>query len=245
MAGIDQGKVRAHGGPQKNGQTEKSVGIRIAPSILSADFGRLKDEIRAVEAAGADWIHVDVMDGHFVPNLTLGPSIVKAIRSATSLPMDVHLMIENADSFVVPFAEAGGDILTVHAETGYHHLRTIDFIKSQGKRAGFALNPATPLSAVEEVIPAIDLLLIMTVNPGFGGQRYIASMTRKIAAAKQLIDSSGRRIELEVDGGLKEENAREAVEAGAMVLVMGTEIFLSNDYAEKIANVRRRIAKDS
>jgi ribulose-phosphate 3-epimerase len=217
------------------------MSVSIAPSILSADFLRLGDEIRAVESAGADYIHVDVMDGHFVPNLTLGPMIVKAVRSVTSLPLDVHLMIENADSFIAPFAEAGSDIITIHTETGYHHFRTLDLIKSYGKKAGVALNPATPLSAVEEIVEGIDLLLIMSVNPGYGGQRYIPSMTRKIEAARRMIDATGRQIELEVDGGLKEENAAMVAEAGATILVMGTEIFLSTDYAGKISSIKKRL----
>ena len=213
----------------------------IAPSILSANFIRLGEEIRAVEAAGADIIHVDVMDGHFVPNLTIGPMIVKAIRSITSLPFDVHLMIENADAFVPAFSDAGGDIITVHVETGYHLFRTIDLIKAHGRKAGLALNPATPLSSIEELLPVIDLLLVMTVNPGFGGQGYIASMTEKISAARRMIDGTGRPIELAVDGGIKAENAAMVTKAGATMLVMGTEIFLSGDYAGKIADVRRRI----
>ncbi len=155
--------------------------IGLAPSILSADFSRLEQEIRAVEAAGADVIHVDVMDGHFVPNLTIGPAVVKAVRKVTGLPLDIHLMIEHPDYFVDAFADAGGDIITIHAETGYHLFRTIELIKSCGKKAGVALNPATPLSAVSEVLTEIDLLLVMTVNPGFGGQAYIPSMTGKIA----------------------------------------------------------------
>ena len=166
--------------------------ISLAPSILSADFSRLEQEIKAVEAAGADVIHVDVMDGHFVPNLTIGPVIVKAVRKATSLPLDIHLMIEHPDFFVDAFADAGGDIITVHAETGYHLFRTIDLIKSRGKKAGVALNPATPLGAVGEVLTEIDLLLVMTVNPGFGGQAYIPSMTGKIAAARRMLDA-GRK----------------------------------------------------
>lgn len=217
--------------------------VSIAPSILSANFLRLEEEIQACEAAGANIIHVDVMDGHFVPNLTLGPMIVKAIRSITSLPLDVHLMIENADAFVASFSDAGGDIITVHAETGYHHFRTIDLIKSCGKKAGLALNPATPLTHVEELLPVIDLLLIMTVNPGFGGQGYIPSMTEKIRTARRMIDRTGRAIDLEVDGGIKAENAAMVTAAGATVLVMGTEIFLSGDYAGKIADVRRRIER--
>ncbi|OPY64145.1 MAG: Ribulose-phosphate 3-epimerase [Syntrophorhabdaceae bacterium PtaU1.Bin034] len=217
--------------------------ISIAPSILSANFLRLEEEIRDVEAAGADLIHVDIMDGHFVPNLTIGPMIVKAIRRITTLPLDVHLMIENADTFVDAFADAGSDIITVHAETGYHHFRTIDLIKSHGKKVGFALNPGTPLSAVEEVISRIDLLLIMTVNPGFGGQAYIPSMTRKIARARQMLDRAGSPAELEVDGGVKAENAEMVAEAGATILVMGTEIFLSGDYGRKIADIKKRLQK--
>jgi ribulose-phosphate 3-epimerase len=217
------------------------MSVYIAPSILSADFSRLAEEIRAVETAGADYIHVDVMDGHFVPNLTLGPTVVSAVRSVSSLPLDVHLMIENAGAFIIPFADAGSDVITIHAETGYHHFRTLDLIRSRGKKAGFALNPATPLSVAEEVMPNIDLLLIMSVNPGFGGQSYIPSMTRKIAAARRMIDATGRNIELEVDGGLKEGNAATVVGAGATVLVMGTEIFLSEDYGKKIGNIRKRL----
>jgi ribulose-phosphate 3-epimerase len=215
--------------------------VSIAPSILSANFLRLEEEIRAVEAAGADIIHLDVMDGHFVPNLTIGPMVVKAVRSITALPLDVHLMIENADAFVAAFSDAGGDIITIHAETGYHLHRTVDLIKTHGKKAGLALNPATPLAVVEELLSEIDLLLIMTVNPGFGGQSYIRPMTRKIGAARRMIDGAGRPIELEVDGGVKAENAAVVAEAGASILVMGTEIFESGDYAGKIADVRRRI----
>jgi ribulose-phosphate 3-epimerase len=217
--------------------------ISIAPSILSANFLRLEEEIKDVEAAGADLIHVDIMDGHFVPNLTIGPMIVKAIRRITTLPLDVHLMIENAGAFVDAFADAGSDIITIHAETGYHHFRAIDLIKSRGKKAGFALNPGTPLTAVEEVISHVDLLLIMTVNPGFGGQAYIPSMTRKIAGARQMLDRAGSPAELEVDGGVKAENAGMVVEAGATVLVMGTEIFLSGDYGRKIADIKKRLQK--
>lgn len=217
------------------------MNVLIAPSILSADFGRLEEEVRAVETAGADIVHLDVMDGHFVPNLTLGPMIVKAVRSITSLPLDVHLMIEHADAFVGPFADAGSDIITIHAETGYHHFRTLDLIRSYGKKAGFALNPATPLSAAEEVMSDIDLLLVMSVNPGFGGQHYIPSMTRKIEAARRMIDKSGKSVHLEVDGGLKEENAAIVARAGATVLVMGTEIFMSEDYARKIGDIKKRL----
>jgi ribulose-phosphate 3-epimerase len=215
--------------------------ISLAPSILSADFSRLEQEIKAVEAAGADVIHVDVMDGHFVPNLTIGPVIVKAVRKATSLPLDIHLMIEHPDFFVDAFADAGGDIITIHAETGYHLFRTIDLIKSRGKKAGVALNPATPLPAVGELLTEIDLLLIMTVNPGFGGQAYIPSMTGKIEHARRMLDAAGRPIELAVDGGIKADNSRMVTDAGATMLVMGTEIFQSGDYRGKMADIRKRV----
>ncbi len=217
------------------------MSVSIAPSILSANFLRLEEEIERVAAAGADLIHVDVMDGHFVPNLTIGPMIVKALRKITTLRLDVHLMIENADTFVPAFADAGSDIITVHAETGYHHFRTIDLIKSCGKKAGIALNPATPLSAVQELLGQIDLLLIMSVNPGFGGQAYIPSMTEKVAGARRMIDSVRPGIELEVDGGVKADNAAMIAGAGASILVMGTEIFLSGDYQAKISDVKKRI----
>ncbi len=218
------------------------MSVAVAPSILSANFLRLGEEIEHVAAAGADIIHVDVMDGHFVPNLTIGPMIVKALKGITALPLDVHLMIENADAFVPAFADAGSDIITVHAETGYHLFRTIDLIKSHGKKAGIALNPATPLNAVQELISQIDLLLIMSVNPGFGGQAYIPSMTEKIKGARRMIDATRRAVELEVDGGVKADNAALIAEAGATILVMGTEIFLSNDYRAKISDVKRRIS---
>jgi len=215
--------------------------ISLAPSILSADFSHLEQEIKAVEAAGADVIHVDVMDGHFVPNLTIGPVIVKAARKATSLPLDIHLMIEHPDFFVNAFADAGGDIITIHAETGYHLFRTIDLIKSCGKKAGVALNPATPLPAVGELLTEIDLLLIMTVNPGFGGQAYIPSMTGKIEHARRMLDAAARPIQLAVDGGIKAGNSRMVTEAGATMLVMGTEIFQSGDYRGKMEDIRRRV----
>jgi len=214
---------------------------RIAPSILSADFANLAAEIRSVEAAGADWIHVYVMDGHFVPNITIGPLIVEAVRPVTDLPLDVHLMIENPESFVLPFSEAGADLITVHVETGYHLFRTIDLIKQQGKKAGIALNPATPLATVKHLIHVIDLLLIMTVNPGFGGQTYISPMTEKIREARMMVDASGKEINLQVDGGIKANNVRTVVEAGAEVLVMGSEIFGSPDYLSKIREVRNAL----
>ena len=215
---------------------------RIAPSILSADFANLAAEIRSVEAAGADWIHVDVMDGHFVPNITIGPLIVEAVRPVTGLPLDVHLMIEHPESFVLPFSEAGADLITVHVETGYHLFRTIDLIKQQGKKAGIALNPATPLATVKHLIHVVDLLLIMTVNPGFGGQTYIGPMTEKIREARMMVDASGREIDLQVDGGIKANNVRTVVEAGAEVLVMGSEIFGSPDYLSKIGEIRNALA---
>lgn len=214
---------------------------RIAPSILSSNFSILAEEIRAVESAGADLIHVDVMDGHFVPNITIGPLIVEAVRPITSLTLDVHLMIENPEDFVPVFSQAGADIVTVHVETGYHLFRTIDLIKQHGKKAGIAVNPATPLEAVRHLIQVIDLLLIMTVNPGFGGQAFIASLQDKIREARRMIDFSGRAIDLEVDGGLKAGNARSVAEAGADILVMGSEIFGSPDYVGKISEIRNAI----
>ena len=217
------------------------MSVSIAPSILSANFLRLDREIKDVQAAGADLLHVDVMDGHFVPNITIGPMIVEAARKATTLPLDVHLMISNPAAFVDSFADAGADSITVHAEADNHLFRTIDAIKSRGKKAGVSLNPSTPLAAVEHLIREIDLLLIMTVNPGFGGQSYIAAMDEKISAAHAMIAKSGRQIDLEVDGGIKASNARHVVELGANILVMGTEIFHAKNYAEKIRQVREEI----
>lgn len=215
--------------------------VRIAPSILSADFSNLAAEIRAVESAGVDWIHVDVMDGHFVPNITIGPLIVEALRPVTALPLDVHLMIENPEFFVPIFSEAGADVITVHVETGRHLFRTIDLIKQHGKKAGLALNPATPLTTIKHLIQVIDILLVMTVNPGFGGQAFIAPMTGKIREAREMIDASGRAIDLEVDGGIKAGNAWAVTEAGAEVLVMGSEIFGNNDYLKKVSEIRQAI----
>jgi ribulose-phosphate 3-epimerase len=217
------------------------MSVSIAPSIQSADFLRLEQEIKAVQAAGADLLHVDVMDGHFVPNITIGPMIVEAARKATALPLDVHLMISNPAAFVDSFADAGADIITVHAEADNHLFRTIDVIKSRGKKAGVSVNPSTPLAAVEHLIRVIDLLLIMTVNPGFGGQSYIAAMDEKIRAARAMIAKSGRQIDLEVDGGIKASNARHVVELGANILVMGTEIFHAKNYTEKFRQVREQI----
>ena len=215
--------------------------VSIAPSILSADFLRLEQEIKAVAGVGADMFHVDVMDGHFVPNITIGPMIVQAARKATALPLDVHLMISNPAAFVDSFADAGADIITVHTEADNHLFRTIDAIKSRGKKAGVSLNPSTPLAAVEHLIRTIDLLLIMTVNPGFGGQSYIAAMDEKIRAARAMIVKSGRQVDLEVDGGVKASNARHVVELGANILVMGTEIFHAKNYEEKMREIREQL----
>ena len=214
--------------------------VRIAPSILAADFARLGEEVRAVSEAGADWIHVDVMDGHFVPNLTIGPGVVKALRPHSRLPFDVHLMISPVDPFIEDFVNAGADILTVHPEAGPHLHRTIQHIKANGVRAGVSLNPASPVSLVENILGDIDLILVMSVNPGFGGQKFIASQLDKIATLRAMIDQSGRDIDLEVDGGITAETAPEAIAAGADALVAGTATFLGGPtaYAANIAKLR-------
>lgn len=214
--------------------------IRIAPSILSADFARLGDELNAMTAAGADYLHIDVMDGHFVPNITIGPAVVKALRAHSSLPFDVHLMISPVDPYIPAFAEAGSDIITVHPEAGPHLHRTIQLIKSLGKKAGVSLNPATPVEAVDQVLGDIDLVLVMSVNPGFGGQAFITSQLDKIRALRERIDAGGRAIELEVDGGINAETARQAVAAGADVLVAGTASFSGGSaaYAENLRRLR-------
>ncbi len=213
---------------------------RIAPSILSADFARLGEEVRAIEQAGADYVHIDVMDGHFVPNLTIGPAVVKALRPHSRLPFDVHLMISPVDAFIRDFAEAGADIITVHPEAGPHLHRTLQLIKSFGKKAGVSLNPATPVEVVDFVLDDIDLILVMSVNPGFGGQSFINSQLAKIRELRARIDATGRTIDLEVDGGINIETAQAAREAGADVLVAGTATFTggSKSYADNIRRLR-------
>jgi ribulose-phosphate 3-epimerase len=210
--------------------------VRIAPSILSADFATLGREIEAVTAAGADWIHVDVMDGHFVPNLTIGPMVVKALRPHSNRPFDVHLMITPVDPFVPAYAEAGADTISFHPEAGPHVHSTIQLIKSLGKRAGLVLNPATPVAAVEPVLADLDLVLVMSVNPGFGGQAFLSSQLAKIATLRRMIDALGKPIDLEVDGGVNPETARRCIEAGADALVAGTAVF-SGGPARYAANI--------
>ena len=214
--------------------------VRIAPSSLSADFSRLAAEVEAVERAGADIIHVDVMDGHFVPNITIGPLVVKALRSHVKKPLDVHLMIAPVDPFIEPFVKAGADGLTVHPEAGPHVHRTLQLIRSFGKRAGVVLNPGTPIDMIDNVIEFVDLVLIMSVNPGFGGQEFIHSQLKKIEAAAERIARSGRNIDLEVDGGITPETARLAIDAGANILVAGTAVFKGGPqhYAANITALR-------
>ena len=216
---------------------------KIAPSILSADFSRLGEEIKAVEKAGADLIHVDIMDGHYVPNLTIGPGVVSSLRKTTALPFDVHLMIEDPDRYIDAFADAGSNILTVHAEAVVHLHRTVHYIKGKGIRAGVSLNPSTPLSCIEEILPDIDLLLIMTVNPGFGGQKFIAGMLPKIRKARELAQSRGLGLAIEVDGGVTPDNIGTLAEAGADIFVAGAAIFGSPSYSDTITRMKGILTK--
>jgi len=211
---------------------------KIAPSILSADFAKLGDEIRAVEAAGADWIHVDVMDGHFVPNITIGPLVVDAIRPVTDLPLDVHLMIENADRYIPDFAKAGADIIAVQTEACVHLHRTLQFIRQNGCKSGVVLNPATPIGSLEWILPEIDLVVLMSVNPGFGGQTFIPATLEKIGRLRKMIDARGLAIEIEVDGGVNSKTIASVSQAGADVFVAGSAIFGSDDYAATISEFR-------
>ena len=213
---------------------------KIAPSILASDFARLGEEVRAMTDAGADYIHVDVMDGHFVPNISIGPQMVKALRPHTKLPLDVHLMISPVDPFIKEFADAGADIITVHPEAGPHVHRTIQLIKSFGKKAGVSLNPGSSISSIEHILGDIDLILVMTVNPGFGGQSFIDSQRAKMRDVRAMIDRSGRAIELEVDGGINGQTAALAIEAGADVLVAGTAAFAGGPdrYRDNITKLR-------
>lgn len=212
----------------------------ISPSILSADFARLGEEVRAIDAAGCDWIHIDVMDGHFVPNLTIGPGVVKALRPHTDKPFDVHLMVSPVDNWLESFADAGADIITVHPEAGPHVHRTVQAIRALGKKAGVSLNPATPAKMLDYLIDEIDLVLVMSVNPGFGGQSFISSQLRKIEAIRKMIDKTGRDIHLEVDGGVDPTTARQCVDAGADVLVAGSATFRGGPerYAANIAALK-------
>jgi ribulose-phosphate 3-epimerase len=216
--------------------------LRIAPSLLSADFGRLADEVRAVEAGGADWIHVDVMDGRFVPNITIGPLVVEAVRKVTRLPIDAHLMIVEPERYVEAFARAGADVISVHAEVSPHLHRTLQAIRAAGARPAVALNPSTPLSALEWVLPDCEMVLLMSVNPGFGGQRFIDACTEKVRRLRELADARGLPLEIEVDGGIKPETAARVARAGANVLVAGTAVFGAPDYAAAITGIRAAAA---
>lgn len=220
--------------------------IKISPSILSADFSRLGEEIRAIDLGGADYIHVDVMDGHFVPNITIGPLVVEAVRKVTAKPLDVHLMIENPDRYIPDFARAGADLITVHQETVPHLHRTIQLIKSLGKKAGVSINPATPVSTLDVILDDLDLVLLMSVNPGFGGQSFIPATLAKISALRQRIEERGLSVEIEIDGGVKADNIGEIAAAGADVFVAGSAVFSTPDYGQTIALLRRNaVARES
>ncbi len=210
----------------------------IAPSLLAADFSRLGDEVRAVEAAGADWLHLDVMDGHFVPNITFGPLVVKALRKHTAMPLDVHLMIAPCDPYIDAFAEAGADHISIHPESGPHLHRSLQRIRALGKKAGVVLNPATPVESILWVMDLVDIIMVMTVNPGFGGQAFIESQLPKVALLRQAIDASGRQIALQIDGGVTTQTAPRLLAAGADTLVAGTAVFGATHYATAIASIR-------
>jgi ribulose-phosphate 3-epimerase len=214
--------------------------VKIAPSILSADFAKLGEDVNAAEKAGADWIHVDVMDGHFVPNITIGPLVVSAVKKIAKVPLDVHLMIENPDLYVKEFADCGSDIITIHEEATVHLHRSIQNIKECGVKAGVSINPATPVSNIELVLPYVDLVLIMSVNPGFGGQSFIPEALQKIKDLKKMIVDRKLNVEIEVDGGVKTDNVAEVVKAGADIVVMGSAFYNSPDYAETVKTVRER-----
>ena len=210
----------------------------VAPSILSADFSRLGEEIKSVEEAGADWIHVDVMDGHFVPNITIGPPVVKSLRKITELQLDVHLMIENVDLYIPEFASAGADIITIHQEACVHLHRSVALIKEHGKKAGIAINPGTPVETLGSIIAEIDLVLVMSVNPGFGGQSFIESSIDKVSAIKKMIEQSGSSALIEIDGGITADNCGRATSAGVNALVAGSAVFKSDDYAKIISTLK-------